>query len=117
MKWFFVSTMIWNHTDKGTQHTQGPVDWHTHTNTHYHHLLCSHSSYLYYIEWIIRWYQKITLQSSPMSLLFKTYWLVEVTYLLVWFNETKFFPENAKNTDGYGVNKQNTQTHHLLRER
>ena len=44
-------------------------------------LLCSHSSCLYCIEWIICWYQKLTLQSSTMSLLFKNYSPAEVTYL------------------------------------
>ena len=31
-----------------------------------------------------------TLQSSTMPLLFKSYWLAEVIYLLIWFNKTKF---------------------------
>ena len=44
-------------------------------------LICAHSSHLCYIEWIIRWYQKFTLQSSTMSLLFKNYSLVKVIYL------------------------------------
>ena len=34
-------------THKHTQHTQGPVDWHTHINVYLHHLLFAHSSYLY----------------------------------------------------------------------
>ena len=51
------------HTHTNTQHTQGPVDCHTHMNVYLHHLLCAHSSYLYYIKmikWIIHWYQKFT---------------------------------------------------------
>ena len=48
--WSFASTLIWYHTHKGKHHTQGPIDWHTHINTHQHHLLCAHSSYLYYIQ-------------------------------------------------------------------
>ena len=65
---------------------------------------------------IICRYQRFTLQCSKMSLLFKNYWLVEVAYLLIRFNETKFFPWNTKNSERYGVNKQNTH-HHSLRER
>ena len=56
----FAGTLIWYHTHTNTQHTQGPLDWDTHINIHLHHLLCSHSSYLYYNEWIIHWYQKYT---------------------------------------------------------
>ena len=44
-------------------------------------LICAHSSHLCYTEWIIRWYQKFTLQSSTMSLPFKNYSLVQVIYL------------------------------------
>ena len=81
----FASALIWYHTHKQT-HTaySGAIDWHTRINIYYHHLLCAHSSYLYYIEWIIAWYQKFTLKSSTMSLLFKNNWfIVEVTYLLI----------------------------------
>ena len=35
-----------------TQHTQGPVDWHTCIIIYWHHLLCAHSNYLYYIKWL-----------------------------------------------------------------
>ena len=35
-----------------TQHTQRPVDWHTHINEYLHHLLCAQSSCLYYIKWL-----------------------------------------------------------------
>ena len=38
------------HTHKDTQYTQVPVDWHTHINIYLHHMLCAHSSCLYYIE-------------------------------------------------------------------
>ena len=48
------------HTYKDTQHTQGPVYWHTHIYIDLHHLLCAHSSYLYYTEWRFHWYQKFT---------------------------------------------------------
>ena len=40
-----------------------------------------------------------------MSLLFKNYSFAEVAYLLIRFNETKFFPWNTKNTDKNGVIK------------
>ena len=32
-----------------------------------HHLLCAHSSYVYYNEWIIHWYQKFTFFSKVFS--------------------------------------------------
>ena len=41
----FAGTLIWHHTN--TQHTQRPVDWHTHINIYLHQLLCAQSSYLY----------------------------------------------------------------------
>ena len=53
-------TNIHTHTHTDTQHTQVPVDWHTHINISLHHLLCAHSSYLYCIEWIIYWHPKCT---------------------------------------------------------
>ena len=56
----FTGTLIWYHTQKYTQHTQGPVDWHTHLSKYLQQLLFVHSSYLYYIEWIIHWDQKFT---------------------------------------------------------
>ena len=46
-----------------------------------------------------------------MSLLFKNYSLVEVTYLLIRVNKTEFFHRNTKNTDRNGANKQNTHAH------
>ena len=61
--WFFAGTLIWYHTyththihtktHRDTQHTQRPLDWHTHIIINLHHLLCVPSSYLYHIEWII----------------------------------------------------------------
>ena len=55
--WFFTGMLIWYHIHKhpNTQHTQGPVDWHTHINIYLHHLLCAHSSYLYYSKWLNEW--------------------------------------------------------------
>ena len=60
--WYFAGTLIWYHTQKNndTQHTQGPLDRHNLINLYLHHLLCAHSSYIYYNEWIIHWYQKFT---------------------------------------------------------
>ena len=59
--WFDIThTKKHKHTHKDTQHTHRPVDQHTHLNIHLHQLLCAHSSYLYYIEWIIQWHQKLT---------------------------------------------------------
>ena len=54
--WYSNSTS----QNKHTQHTQEPVDWHNQINIYLHHLLCAHSGYLYYMKWIIRWYQKFT---------------------------------------------------------
>ena len=49
--WFFTGTLIISHTQTEhsthTEHTQGVVDWHTHTVIYLQHLLCAHSSYLY----------------------------------------------------------------------
>ena len=44
---FYLYSDLISHTQthKHTQHTQGPVDWHTHINVYLHHLLCAHSSY------------------------------------------------------------------------
>ena len=39
-------------TQRHTQHTQGPVDWHVHENIYLHHLLCAHKHYFYYIKWL-----------------------------------------------------------------
>ena len=52
-----------------------------------------------------------------MSLLFKNYSIVKVTYLLIRFNKAKFFAWNAKNTDRNGVNKQNTHKHTSHKEK
>ena len=110
-----------SHTHKDTQHIQGLIDWHTHINIYLNNLLSTHSSCLYYVEWIIHWYQKCTLQSyitlkvtlRELHVTFTLhnvfafhYSLVEVTY-----NETTFLPWNTKNTDREGINKENTHTH------
>ena len=68
---FFTGILLWYHTHKQshkhTQHTEGPVDWHTHINIYLHQLLCAHNSYLYYIEWIIHWYKKFSVHSLFFS--------------------------------------------------
>ena len=76
-------------------------------------MICAYSSYLYYIEWIIHWYQKFTLRSFTMSLLSKNYWIVEVTYMLIKYNKMRLFPWN---TDRSGKNKQNTNHHPLCKK-
>ena len=62
-----LRTQTHTYTHKDIQHTQGLVDLHTHINIYLHHLLCAHSSYLYYIGWIIHWHQKITFHESNIS--------------------------------------------------
>ena len=83
--WLFAGTLIWSdththtHTHSTAQHSTAQhstaqhstlIEWHTHIKIYLHQMLCAHSSYLYYIEWIIHWYQKL------MSFLFKNYSLV-----------------------------------------
>ena len=117
--WFNIAhTYIHRERNKDTQQAKGPKGWHTHIYIyiHYDHLLCAHSSYLCYTEEMIPWYKQFTLQTFTVPLLFKNYWFVQVTHLLIRFNKTKFFPWNTKNTHKSGVNKQNTHAH-LLRER
>ena len=46
-----------------------------------------------------------------MSVLFKNYSLVEVIYLLIRSNMTKFFLLNTNYFDTKSVNNQNTHTH------
>ena len=41
--WFFASTIIWYHTDKDIQHTQGPIEWHTHINIYQHQNTHTHA--------------------------------------------------------------------------
>ena len=56
-------------THKHTQHTQGPVDWHTCIIIYWHHLLCAHSNYLYYIKWLNEWFTDIEIY-FPQCLFF-----------------------------------------------
>ena len=50
-----------------------------------------------------------------MSLLFKIYSPVEVTYLLIRFSKVNSFLRNIKNADRNGINEQNR--HHIQKER
>ena len=51
--WFFTNTLIWYHTHK-THRVHSGASRLTHPlNIHLHHLLCAHSSYLYYIQWLM----------------------------------------------------------------
>ena len=43
-----------------------------------------------------------------MSMFLKNYSLMELIYLLIKFNKSKFFPWNTNSTNGNSVNKQNT---------
>ena len=76
--WISYHTHKHTHTHTHTQQTQGPIDWHTHINIYWHHMLCPLSIYLYYIQWIICWHQTFTLQSFKMPLLFKNWSFIEV---------------------------------------
>ena len=51
----------YTHTQTHAEHTQGPVDWHTHVNISLHHLLCAPATFITLNE-IIHWYQKFTFQ-------------------------------------------------------
>ena len=48
----FLLVLWFDITHKHTQHTQGPVDWYACIIIYWHHLLCAHSNYLYYIKWL-----------------------------------------------------------------
>ena len=67
------------------------------------------SQQLSLLQWIICWYQNFTWQNEfTMSLLFKYYSPVEVTYMLI---KTNFFTWHTKNANSNGINKQQTHTH------
>ena len=110
--WFDI-THTNTHTHEDTQHTQGPVNWHAHINIYLYHLLCSHSSYLYYTEWITHWYQKFTFHNVFS---FQKLCACKVIYLLIRCYESRFFLWNTNNTDRNGVNKQKTHTPNTQRK-
>lgn len=80
-------------------------------------MLKAHSSYIYYIELITHWYQKFISQRQTIYLLFKNYWLVEVTHMLIRFNKSEFLLRNTKNIVRNCVNEKKTYAHHIQRER
>ena len=41
----FADTLIWNHAHIDTVHTQGSMDWKTHTEMYIN--ICAHIDYLY----------------------------------------------------------------------
>ena len=86
-EWVITPHLMCKHTTThskhtNTQHTQGPVDWHTHINTYLHNVLFAHSSCLYYIKWFNDYFTDIKNLLSTMSFLFKNS-LVKVIYLLI----------------------------------
>ena len=56
--------------------------------------------------------QRFTLQRSTVFFLFKYYSLVEIIYLFIQFNKTKYFLWNKKNTGSNGVNEENANKGH-----
>ena len=116
MTWFLLSLwFVTTITDKHADDAQRPIYLRTHTNIYWHHLLCSHSSYLYYTEWIIFW-RKSSLQRGPQCLYCLKITHVEVIHQLIGFNKIKSFLWNIKNTDGNGINGQNIHTLHPERK-
>ena len=65
-------------------HTDKHIDSHTYINIYYHHL-SRHRAATCINNLLIK---KFILQRSAMSFLFKNHSLVEVIYLLIWFNKT-----------------------------
>ena len=79
--YWYSNLISYTQTHQHTQHTQGPVDWHTHVNTCLHHLLCAYISYLYYIKWLNVLVSKIYF---PLSFLFKNLKVCLVLNLQLW---------------------------------
>ena len=94
MIWFFAGILLWYHTHKQshkhTQHTEGPVDWHTHINIYLHQLLCAHNSYLYYSEWIIHWYKNFSVHSLFFS---KGLVSMKISDILFYYTNPSYFIE------------------------
>ena len=119
MTWLLVA--FWfdvTHTNKYTHNTHR--DQKRHINVYLHHLLCAHSSYLYYIELITPWYQKLLLRWSTISLLFKncSFQKSRICYLdsIRLSPYTKPFLWNTKNTDRNCVNELRKPTPHKKRK-
>ena len=96
--WFDI-TYTETHTQR--QATQSWTNRLTHPYKYEQHLLFAHSSSLLY------WMNNSLISSIyfPLSFPFKNYSLLEVLYLLIRCNNTKFFLWNTNNTDRNGVNK------------
>ena len=67
--YYWYSDLIKHTHTKHIQHTNGLVDWHSHISICLHHLLCVHSSYLYYIKWLMN-NSLISKIYSPQCLIF-----------------------------------------------
>ena len=65
-----------------------------------------YSQQLSVLHWMNNFLISKIIYRVPEFLFLKKYWLVEVTYLLIRFNKTNFFPWNTNNTERYGINKQ-----------
>ena len=96
------------HTHTHTTHSVTSRLNHTHINIYLHQLLCAHSSYLCYIEWIIHWFTKMYF---PQCLFYLKIIHLQKPYLLIRCYKTSLFLWRGNNTDINGVNKQNTHTH------
>ena len=104
MMWFFASILIWHATHSGSNSP-------THPYKYIFSPLFMCSQQLSVSHWINNLLiQKIYFTVFHSVFAFKYFWLVEVTYLLIRFIKTRFFPWNTKNTDRYGVNKEITHT-------
>ena len=82
---FFASILIQYHTYtcKDTQHTQGLIDLLPYKYISTPPVTYAQQFGVGVLHWIILWYQKFTLQSSSMPLLFINYSFVEVTFMSV----------------------------------
>ena len=98
-------TKTHTHTRQDTQHTPGASSL---THPYKYILLftrCAHSSYFYYTEWVIHWYQKSTFHNDFSFQILFIHLLKP--YLLIRCCNTRFFWWNTNNTNRNGVNKQN----------
>ena len=101
----YTKTQRHTHTRQDTQHTPGASSL---THPYKYILLftrCAHSSYFYYTEWVIHWYQKSTFHNDFSFQILFIHLLKP--YLLIRCCNTRFFWWNTNNTDRNGVNKQN----------
>ena len=109
---------------------------HTHTNTHkQRHTADIGASrlthqYKYTLTLLVMFSQQLSVlhwmnnlliskiyfaDSSNMSLLFKNFWLAEVTDLMIRMNKTKFFVWNTKNTENKEAKHTLTRTQRKIR--